>query len=119
MYIRLHARTYACTNATCAYVHASARYGLCSAGKGSTGAKGQCLLFNKKTGCRNAAGKCPHGGHFCTVCGSTSHGASFHTPPAPKRDNKRSEAPPKGGEMSGAAKAEMLSEERNSHKRQK
>ena len=49
----------------------------------NTGKKGQCLLFNRKSGCKNNKNKCPYGKHVCTVCGATDHGASWHTPETP------------------------------------
>ena len=53
----------------------------------NTGSKGQCLPFNRKGGCPNKAGNCPHGEHKCTVCGSREHGHSFHTPTPTKTPN--------------------------------
>ena len=79
----------------------------------NTGAKGQCLPFNRKGGCSNKAGACPYGKHECTVCGSREHGHSFHTPtpnktPSGSRKRARfSDSPPKQ-EMAPADKAAAL-----------
>ena len=79
-------------------------------------------MFNRKTGCKTKKGRCPHGVHVCTVCGSAEHGASFHTPePKTVRLAKKrvAEEISLSETMTAAEKAEALSEQRSDKRTRK